>query len=285
MGKKSNRAKWDFIDAVQMVDLIQTLKDIADNKFYMLQQQKLKFRRFGESFVEFFRMISMTKAKHPLISNNNPVVGILVITIDGSFLGDFNNKIMRLGIEEYEKHSQAKFVCVGEKGIDRLKQFTPDMKTFENMEKFGIYETAVAVKDYLIDEVMNGRMGKVIVCHTFPKTFDTQRPRRVKLLPCDELITKQTQFATEFSNVLEESEPKEIIGFLSNLWVTTRIYEMLIDTLIASAAAQAKFLEDSVEKMKKERQKSAINFRKAKKSDIDSSLRETFSARMVAQKR
>ncbi len=285
MGKKSNRAKYDLIDAVQMVDLIQTLKDIADNKFYTLQQQKDKFRRFGETFVEFFRMISLTKVQHPLLSNNNPKTGILVVTIEGSFLGEFNNKILRLAIEEYEKNSQSSFIAVGEKSIDRLKSYTPDLKVFESMEKYGIYETAVKIKDYIIEEVMKNRLGKIIVCYSFPKSFDTNRPRRVKLLPCDELITKQSQFVSEFANIIQESDTVDAIGYLANLWITTRLYEILMDTLIASASAQAKFLEDSVEKMKKERQKSAINFRKAKKSDIDSSLRETFSARMVAQKK
>ena len=281
---KANKVKVELLDATEMVYLIQTLKDIADNKFFTLMSQKDRFRRFGESFVEFFRMISLTKAQHPLISNNNPQLGIVVVTGEGSFLGEFNNRVIRRAIEERDKYQQSRFIAVGAKSVDRLRQFTPDLKIFGDVEIVGLYETAVAVKNYLVDEVMNNRLGKVIVCYSWPKSFETQRPRVMKLLPCEELLSKQTQFTSMYEKVIEESDPMSVIGFLSNLWITTRFYEILFDTTIAAAAAQSQFLEDSVEKMKKEKKAVGMKFRKAKKGDIDKSLRETFSARMMAMK-
>ncbi len=281
---KANKVKIELRDAVEMVDLIQTLKDIADNKFYTLMNQKDKFRRFGETFVEFFRMISFTKATHPLIANKNPCVGILVVTIEGSFLGEFNNKIIRRALEEKEKHASVKFIAVGNKSVERLRQFTPDMKVFSDMENVGLYETAVKVKDYLVDEIMNDRLGKVMVAYTWPKSLEIQKPRAIQLLPCVDLVSKQTQFVDKVERIIEESTPSNVIGYLSNLWITTRIYEILVDTLIASTAAQTNFLEDSLDKMKKERNKTKMKYRKAKKGDIDKSLRETFSARMMTTK-
>ncbi len=281
---KANKVKGELRDAVEMVDLIQTLKDIADNKFYTLTSKKDTFRRFGESFVEFFRLISLTAADHPLIGNDNPNVGILAVTVEGSFLGAFNNKILRRAIEEQENHAQSKFIAVGSKGYDRLVSLTPDMKAFTDMESVGIYETAVAIKDYLIDEIMNKHLGKVIVVYAWPKSFESQVVRVLKLLPCDDLVTKQSKFGLDLENVILESNPREIIGYLADLWVTTRLYEILFNSLIASAAAQSSFLEDSVDKMKKEREKTKVKYRKAKKGDIDKSLRETFSARMMATK-
>ncbi len=279
---KANKVKGEFLDAVEMVYLIQTLKDIADNKFYTLTALKNKFRRFGEIFVEFFRLISLTKAEHPLIGNKVPTVGIVLVTVEGSFLGEFNNKVFRLALEEKNKYEKYRFISIGTKLVERLRQYTPDIKVFDNMEAVGIYESAVAVKDYLVDEIMSGRLGKVIVIYSWPKTFDIQKPRVVKLLPCDELISKQAQFVDVVEKVIEESEPKEVIGFLANLWVTTRLYEIFVDTIISSASAQAQFLDDSVDKMKKDRERIKVKYRKAKKGDIDKSLRETFTARMLA---
>lgn len=282
---KANKVKKELKEVIDMVFLIQTLKDIADNKFFTLLSQKIKFRRFGETFVEFFRMIRMTSARHPLISNDNPVVGIVVVTVEGSFLGEFNNRIIRNALDEGQKYSNVKYVGIGEKSHDRLKLVDPNVKMFKEMEMVGIYKTAVALKTYLVDEIMNNRMGKVVVVYSWPKSFDTQKPRIIKLLPCDELVTKQAQMVSIVENVIEESEPMNVIGYLSNLWITTRIYEIFMDTIIASAAAQSKFLDDSVEKMSKEKKKTLMKFRKAKKNDIDKSLRETFSARMMAMKK
>ena len=281
---KANKVKGDLISAVEMVYLIQTLKDIADNKFYTLMNQKDRFRRFGETFVEFFRMISLTKVKHPMISNDNPVCGIIVITVEGSFLGEFNNKIVRRALAEKDNYKQLRFTVVGNKVVDRLRAFTPDIKVFEDMEGTGLYQTAMLVKDYLSKEIMEGRLGKVLVCYSWPKSFEIQKPRLVKLLPCEDLISKQAQFVQLSERVIEESDPKEIIGYISNLWITSRLFEIFLDTIIAAAAAQSAFLEDSVEKMKKQEKAERVRFRKARKSDIDKSLRETFSARMMVTK-
>ena len=281
---KANKVKKDLGDAVELVDLLQTLKDIADNKFFTLMSKKEKFRRFGATFIEFFRMISFTDAKHPLISNKNKNVGILAITIEGSFLGEFNNKILRRALAEKENHEEVTFIAVGRKAADRLLQENPYLKIFTNMESIGLYETAVTIKDYLVEQIMTKKIGKVIVVYSYPKSLETQKQRILKLLPCDELLTKQLQFQDDFESVIEESDPNQVIGFLSNLWITTRIYEILVDTTIASAAAQSQFLDDSVDKMNKEKKKTAIMYRKAKKSDIDKSLRETFSARMMTMK-
>lgn len=281
---KAQKVKGELVDAVEMVSLIQTLKDIADNKFYTLLAQKHKFRRFGESFVEFFRMMSLTKVEHPLLANKNPAVGVLAVTIDGSFLGQFNNKIIRLALEQKQKYDQVKFMGCGTKSMDSLRRHTPELKLFDAVETHNLYELALEIKNHIVEEIMQDRLGKVVVCYAWPKSFEIQEPRSVLLLPCEDLVSKQTKLVSEFANVIEESSPREIIGVLTNLWVTTRLYTILMDTLIASAAAQANFLDDAVEKMKKEREKVRVKFRKAKKGDIDKSLRETFSARMIAMK-
>ena len=283
MGKAS-KVKYELFEATEMLGLVQTLKDIADNKFFTLMHERDTFRRFGESFVEFFRMISMTKVDHPLITNKNPHVGIIVVTIEGSFLGQFNNSIIRLAVKEAEKHQKVKFIAVGDKSLDTLKGVSGDIKLFTELESRGFYETAILVKDFVIKEVMENRLGKVFVAHSWPKDFDTQKPKLNKLLPCDELVTKQSQFVDELENVIQESDPIEIIGYLSNLWITTRLYEIFVDTTIGSAAAQAAFLEDKIDDMKKENQKVQLKYRKARKSDIDKGLRETFTARMMAMK-
>jgi len=281
---KANKVKGELIDAVEMTDLVQTLKDVADNKYYTLVAQKYKFRRFGETFVEFFRMMSLTKVQHPLIANDNQKVGIVVVTIEGGFLGEFTSKVIRKAMQEKEKYTDVEFIAIGTKAEERLGSLQKDLKSFVQMDDTGMYEMAVQVKDYIFEQVMAGKLGKIVIVYCFPKSFESQKPRSLQLCPADDLISKQAQHVEIFEKVIEESDPKQIISFLTNLWITTRLYEIFVDSNIASAAAQANFLEDSVDKMKKERDKTKVKYRKAKKGDIDKSLRETFSARMMTTK-
>lgn len=280
---KANKAKSDLLETADLSYLVQTLKDVADNKYHTLVNHKDTFKRFGESFVEFFRLINLTTIDHPLITNDNPQVGFVVVNIDGTFLSGFNNKIIDMAIAEAAEHQNVRFITVGCKVLERIKQLDPDAKVFPPMEENGMYETAVMIKDYLIEEVMNDRLGKVKVFYSWPKSFEIQRQRKVNLLPCTDLISKQVESVEVIENVIEESEPIDVIAYLSNLWTVTRLYEMFVDTNIASAAAQANLLEESTKRMKKEHKNSLINYRKARKLDIDKGLRETFSGQMMTK--
>lgn len=278
---KAIKVRNELWDSIELVNLVQTLKDIADNKYFTLMAERNSFKRFGESFVEFFRLLSFAKVNHPLIHNDNPRTGIVVITIEGSFLAQFNNSIVRLAMKEKDKYSDVEFIGVGEKCADKFSRVAPNMKVFTDMEKVGQYETAIKIKDYITDKVMKGELGKVVICHAWPKSFDVQKYRSKRILPCDEIVGQQSQFIDEFSNVIQESSPEAMIEFLAKLWITSRIYEILVDTTIASAAAQSSFLEDRVDDMQKEVKKVRLKYRKARKGDIDKSLRETFVARMI----
>jgi len=281
---KANKIKGDLDDITELVEIIQILKDVADTKFHDLATRKDRFARFGESFVEFFRMISLSEVRHPLVSNDNPKVALVVITSEAGFMGDLNSKVIRAACAEKEKYPNAEVIPVGRKGADKLSFLGKDMKVFSDIEETGIYEMAVRIKDYLIEEMMNDRMGKALVVYPWSKNFNVQKPRVIKLLPCDELLTKQQEFVDSIEHVLLESDPLEIIGYLADMWLVCRIYEMMHDTQISEAAAQSQQLEASVQKMKKDKKGIAGAFMKAKKGDIDKSMREVFTSRMMARR-
>lgn len=282
---KANKVKGDLVNVNELFDLIQVLKDVADNKFHALAVQKDRFARFGESFIEFFRLISLAEVKHPLLSNENQTVGILIVTSEGRFLGDLNTKVIRTALAEKVKYPNSTLIVIGKKGAAILSSTMEILKTFEDIEKPGFYETANHVKDFLIQEVKANRIGRVIAVYPWPKNLNLIKPRIVKLLPCDDLLTKQAELVDTIETIIQESEAVDIIGYLANIWLSTRIYELLYDMNIAAAAAQSQQLESSLNKMKKERALARIRYRKAKKSDIDASLREVFSAKLMREKK
>ncbi len=281
---KANKIKGDLDDIIELVEIIQVLKDVADNKFHMLATRKDRFARFGESFVEFFRMISLSRVRHPLVSNDNPKVGLIMITSEAGFMGDLNNRVIRATLSEMNKVPDTRVVAIGKKGASKIQGQVKDLKVFEDIEDKGLYNVAIEVKDYMIDEVMNDRLGKINVIYPWSKNFMVQKPRLIKLLPCDELLTKQADFVDSIEKVIEESDPIDIIGFLADMWLVCRVYEMLHDTTISEAAAQSQQLEGSLQKMQKQKKGISMAFNKAKKSDIDKSMREVFTSRMMMRR-
>jgi len=284
MGKAS-RVKSEVVEVRDLVDLIQVLKDVADIKYHALAAQKVKFNRFNESFTEFFSLVGFSQVSHPLVNNSNPKTVILVISTERGFVGDLNSRVIQRAIEEKEKNPEAQFVVIGKKGVMKFEALGQKMlKTYEDIEERGFYEMAVEIKNYLVKEVMELRMGRVIVVYPWPKDYTVTKPRAVKLLPCEDLLPRQTQTVEKFRQVIEESDPLDMIGYLADLWLSSKIYEIFFDTNLAAASAQTQQLDNSLGKMRKERDVVKLKYRKARRSDIDKSLREVFSARMMVAK-
>ena len=284
MGKAS-KVKTEVMEVRELVDLIQVLKDVADMKYHALSTQRSRFNRFSESFTDFFGLVSFWHVRHPLVNNNNPKTAIVVISTERGFVGDLNSRVSARAVEEIEKNPDSALVVVGKKGVSKLESMGYKMaKTWEEIEERGFYEVSVEIKDYLVKEVMEGRLGRVVVVYPWPKDYTVIKPRAVKLLPCEDLLPQQAQNIEKFSRVIEESDPIDMIGYLSDLWLSAKIYEIFYDTNLAAASAQTQQLENSLGKMRKERDVVKLKYRKAKRGDIDKSLREVFSAKMMAAK-
>ncbi len=281
---KANKIKSDLDDIIELLQIIQVLKDVADTKFHSLANRKDRFIRFGESFIEFFRMISLSRVRHPLVSNDNMATGIVVITSEAGFMGDLNSRVVRAALAEEAKHKDSFLIAVGRKGAAKLQRPGVEIKVFEDIEETGLYEIAIQIKDYLIEQIMTGKIGRANVIYPWSKNFMVQKPRTVKLLPCEELLTKQADFVDNIEKVIEESDPVDIIGYLADMWIVCRVYEMLHDTAISEAAAQSQQLESSIQKMQKQKKGVQLAFGKAKKADIDKSMREVFTSRMMIRR-
>lgn len=282
---KANKVKREFIDVRDLVDLVQVLKDIADMKFHDLFAKRGGFQRFGESFADFFRLLDTVNVAHPLISNTNKDVCIVVVTTEEGFIGDLNNKVVTRALEVRQEYPEARFVTVGRKGVAKLEMMgVKSEKIYEDLAEKSLYDLAVLLKDHLVGQVMNGTYGKVIVVYPWPKDLQTVRARVVKLLPADFIFQKQVQTVESFTKVIEESDPLDIIGYLAGLWASSKIYEVMLDTSIAAVAAQSQQLDTSLMNVKKEAAGVKLKWRKARKSDIDKSLRETFSSRLMTKR-
>ncbi len=282
---KANKVKRDFLDVRDLVELVQVLKDIADMKFHDLFAKRGGFQRFGESFAEFFRLLETVNVQHPLVSNSNANVCIVVVTTEEGFIGDLNNKVVTRALELRNEYPNAKFVTLGRKGVMKLEMLgVKSAKTYEDLGDRKLYDLAVDLKDYLVKQVMDDVFGKVLVVYPWPKDLQTVRARVVKLLPADFIFQSQPQTIEQFTKVIEESDPLDVIGYLAQLWTSSKIYEVMLDTSIAAVAAQSQQLDTSLLNVKKEAGNVRLKWRKARKGDIDKSLRETFSSRLMTKR-
>ena len=133
------------------------------------------------------------------------------------------------------------------------------------------------------------------MCVCVAKSFNILKPRVVTLLPAEELLGGEESNAEETEKLgrveqrarkfIQESSIDGIMKVLADIWVSCRLYEILADTQLSEAAAQAQQLESSIEGLSKEKSQLMLSFKKAGREDLNKAMTEVFTASKVIRRR
>ncbi|MFH1790835.1 MAG: F0F1 ATP synthase subunit gamma [Candidatus Omnitrophota bacterium] len=281
---KTTKIKHDLEDVDALLEIFQILKDVASNNFYSAARRKARLEEFALAFVEFFRMVSLAKCTSPLVHPAVEEVGLVPITSEGGFMGDMTAKVIKQTIEETHRHKVSEIIAVGGKGGAKIKSLIGkkyEITIFADIEEKGLFRSTLDAKAHIIDQVKKNKFGRVYAIFPKAKTINLIKPAVVKLLPSEELLTKQKEIKDTLEKVILESHTDDIMEYLAEMWLTCRVFELLEDCVIAGYAAQSQQLESGLEKLKKDRKGLVLAFGKSKKSDIDKALREVFTASLM----
>jgi F0F1-type ATP synthase gamma subunit len=295
---KTARIKGDLDDVEVLLEIINVLKDVSTNRFFAFAQRKSDFSKFLEIFLIFFNMLESTDSKCPLIRNENPGTDILVITSEQSFMTQLNSRVCSATVAESKKHPDANIVCVGYRGEEKLRQMGCKMaKVYRDLDQLDQYELALEIRDYLIQRILSGQSGRCFSIYIWPKSFNILKPRVVKLLPAEELVSGSGDGADPQAgkhrkmirhagkDFIAESNIDGIMKVLADIWISSRLFEILSDTKLAEAAAQAQQLEQAIESLGKEKKDLTMAFKKSSREDLNKAMREVFSASSVVRRR
>lgn len=282
---KTKRLKVDYDDTSEILELVEILKDIASNLFYHSAKSKQVLIDFMAYFIDFFKMANFTGAEHVLVRPQVNKPAILIISSESAFMGDMNARMMRHALAEAEKENAADIICVGYKLGDKLKfqlQRTKHVEVFGHILEQGLYKISIQVKDYVIEKVMNHEIGKVIAVYPFAFNINLIKPKSAVLFPSGEILAQHMdQTEDKIESVIVDSKLNDIIGYLSSVWLTCRVYELLMNCVLSGYAAQVQQLEAAEDRLKKEKAVLGVMLRKSRKADISKGISETFSAGMV----
>lgn len=280
----------------ELLSLVETLKNVAGSQYHQMEREKQRFDRFMEAFAPFFRVVDLVEVRNPLVKVESDVVGLVVVTSDSGFMGGLNQGVVRAGLKEVADvpESRVAIVVVGEKGASLVGD--RPFKFFPGISHESIYERALEVKDYIVDEVMHRRMGKVVIAHPVALSFSSQTIKVDNLLPCGELFDRSVEsevtqrgagarFLVEARKVVVESSFADISQYLAALWVTSQLYVRFEDSKMAEFSARAMHLEGSHQKVEKEYKKVKQQCFKASHELIDKGMRESFAAKSGKKKR
>jgi ATP synthase F1 gamma subunit len=286
-----NELKMELRLNTELVELVDTLKNIAAAQYFLLERAKLRFEDFMDAFAEFFRVVDLVDVDNPLVKLRSDKLGIIIVTSDSGFMGGLNQGVIRkaMSVQGDLPDHKTTLIVVGEKGAGVLQDQGRDYKFFQGVHQTTIYEQAVELRDYLTEEVKQKRIGRVAIVYPRPVSFTTQTTEVVDLLPCGQLFdrsadTEVSHHAKRFNliadsqKVIVESSYIDMVAHLASTWVESKLYEVYEDSKIAEFSARAMHLEGSFQKLAEEKAKLQHETFKAIHTKIDKGMRESYAA-------
>lgn len=282
----------------ELLNLIETLKNIAASQYHIMEKKKERFAQFMDAFSGFFQVVNLVEVDDPLVRVVSDVLGIIIVTSDSGFMGGLNQGVLRkvLKVQGDLNDDKVALVVIGDKGATVMTDQDRKFKFFKGIAQETIYEQAVEIKDYVMKEVLEKRMGKVVLVYPKPVSFSSQTIEVINILPCAELFDidadsevaqrmKGKGIITEAGKVIVESSFSDMVEYLAGVWVTSRLYEIFEDSKLSEFSARAMHLEGSTEKVRKEYKKIEHMAFKAAHEKIDKGMRESFSATKVKKRK
>ena len=293
-----NELRKDLQFNTDLLNLIETLKNVAGAQYHTLEKQKERFDQFMDAFSDFFRVVNLVGVDAPLVKVVSDVLGIIIVTSDSGFMGGLNQGVIRGAMEAQGDLSDDKvsLMIIGDKGESTFSDQGRKFKFFSGIAAETIYEQAVEVKDYVMAEVLAKRMGKVVLAYPKALSFSSQSIEVINILPCAELFdvdaesevahrTESTGILADARKVIVESSFHDILEYLAGVWVTSKLFEVFEDSKLAEFSARAMHLEGSMQKVEEEHAKVKHRVFKATHELIDKGMRESFSAKMIKEKK
>ncbi len=293
-----NELKKELSFNTDMMSLVDTLKNVAGAQYHQLEKQKERFDRFMDAFADFFKVVNLVEVDNPLVRVVSDVLGVVIVTSDSGFMGGLNQGVIREALKAHEGMPDEKvsYVVIGDKGAGRFGDMGKEFKFFPGIGQETIYEQAVEIKDYIVGEVLAGRIGKVVLAYPKALSFSAQTLDVVNILPCAELfdIESDSEVASriedkgllsEATRVIVESSFTDMVEYLAGVWVTSKLFEVFEDSKLAEFSARAMHLEGSLQKVEKEHKKLKHKVFKAVHEEVDKSMRECHSAKMIKDKK
>jgi ATP synthase F1 gamma subunit len=281
---------------VELVQLIETLKNIAAQEYHMMEKEKERFDMFMDAFSGFFRVVNLVNVEDPLVKVVSDVLGIVVVTSDSGFMGGLNQGVIRAAAQAQGDlpDSKVALIVIGDKGAGSYTDQGREFKFFKGINppvtEDKIYQQAVEIREYIVNEVLALRMGKVVLAYPKPISFSAQQIEVINILPCGELFDKNAEseiarraegkgLIGDAGNVIVESSFPDMVQYLAGTWVESKLFEVFEDSKLAEFSARAMHLEGSYQKLESELKKIKHLAFKAAHEQIDKGMRESFAAK------
>jgi ATP synthase F1 gamma subunit len=266
--------------------LIDVLKGIAVSQFHALEKRLKRFEEFIEIIEGFSETLDGFAVDHPFVSPGDAPLGVIAVTSDAGLLGGLNQRVMTLA-RKYLQAGRNQLVVIGLQGQNALQGSGVPFQTFPGIMEDKEHLQAGALRDFIVKEVLAGRMGAVKIIYPYAPSVSVQRIAELDLLPYARKDSADPARRTEdrpqivVTETVMESSGEDVLEYVVRVWMEQKLYDIFQMSRLAEYAARIVHLEESSQKIKEIQKKLQLQYFRARHEIIDQQMRELFTARSL----
>ena len=259
--------------------LLNVMKSIAAQQFQVLEERWTSNPSFFEAVQIIAGTFNLEGFSHPF-TQGGPA-GVIAVTSDTGLLGGLNQQVVTMAVREYHRQP-GELIIIGKRGLVYAQEHRVSCREFPGIQDEKRRALADEVRNYILDQVLQGKLGSVVVVYPRAMSFTLQRVEAVQALPCQGWLQSGTTVrGVRGGAVLMESSLGRILEYLVWSWLGEKLYEVFGSSRLSELAARSVHLEGSSQELQRRRNRLQRRYFRERHEVIDRSMRELFAAKAI----
>src|SRR3989338_441268 len=299
-----------------LYNLVDALGKIAVSQYYLLEKKVKLYEKIFTGVGEIFAAVDIVNSSSPFINPQNCPPGVIAVTSDAGLLGGLNMQVMNLAAKEmsraggkpegsgWQPNSQShrpagsclasdsqshRLLTIGEKGRLYAAENNMACASFKGIGDTESFLQAQQLRDYIIAEGSEGRLGALKIIYPHPISVISQRVQTITLLPVTQVVSSPprppagNREGGNGADVILESSTDNILKYLAYIFLGNKLSDIFSLARLAELSARFVHLETSKSKIEQLNKELRLQYFRQKHELADRNMRELFAARLAFQ--
>lgn len=280
--KLLSQIKGDLDFNRNLYSLVDALGKIAVSQYYVLEKKSALFEKVFEGIGDILGMINLGNCKSPFVNPGNLPLGIIAVTSDSGLLGGLNSQVINLSLREAEGRP-SRLIIIGEKGRIYASDNNIPCVSFKGISDETRFAQAQGLRDYIMEEVYNQKIGALKIIYPHPVSVISQRVQVIPALPLTKAdrFKKSEKSAESSAEIIIESDINDVLAYTAYIYLGNKFFEIFGLARLAEMSARFTHLENSKTKIEQLNKQMRLQYFRQRHELADRNMRELFAARLA----
>lgn len=259
--------------------IVDVLKVSAAVQLRRLQGGVHFYAPFAQQLKETARLLDVRGIEHPFVVARQELPSCtVVITSDEGFAGELNTLLINAALDTRDAARSDQLVVLGERGAATLEELNESFVAFPGVPEELDAAHVTALKRYLVEEYLAGRVGRVVVVYAKFVSMTSQHIEEEQVLPSRALF--EAEPLRQAHPCVVEPSATQVLEGLVNLWLDVTLATLFVSSKLAELAARVMHLEGSDQELSRMQHQLGQQYVKHRHALADTSIREISTARL-----